>query len=1017
MAGTGPPLDPETLPDGVTAEAQARTSVVPSGALGRYVVLGEVGRGGMGRVLRAYDPKLQREVALKVLRARSITGDARERMVREARAMAKLSHPNVVAVYDVTEAASGFMLVMEYVAGRTLRDWLFEAPRAWPEIVAVFVAAGRGLAAAHAQGLLHRDFKPSNVLIGEPPIGSEVVGPIVKVTDFGLAKATPSEPVEVDAGEGEREVIVLDEPWGGITESGKVVGTPRYMAPEQHRGDRLGPATDQYSYCLALWEALTGSFPFADATLPADKHVGPPAWPQPTHVSRRVVEAVRRGLAVEPALRWPGMAELLAELAHDPLRRRRRLWIGIGATTGIALVAGLVQSWAHARAERCSGARGQLADVWDDARRERIGAAFVGTQAVFADSMWAYVAPRLDDYADAWMRMHTEVCEATTVRGEQSSEVMDLRMGCLQRAKLELRAITDVLAAADREVVQKGHELVADLAPLSRCADVEGLQAELAPPSAEEAEVVERLRGRLAAAAAHRAGGRYVDARAIVETTQAEAEALEYAPLHVELALEHARLLAATGDYAGAERRLHEVVRIAAQSRQWDELGEAATLLMHVVGNLLKRPDDGLRYRDLAEGLARRRGDPLTMASFHNSLGNVLEVQGKSVLAEEAFRTALALRIPVLGEGDPDVARCRNNLANSLMSKGAYAQAEAESRAALAMQEQVLGPQHPDVALSRNNLATMLEAQGRVDEAETEYRAALELWEAAVGATHPDLALVHNNLANLLADRARYDEAELEYRTAIAIASKAVGSDHPDLALYRNNLGTVFLSRGDYDRAEAEHRRALEIWERALGPEHPSVATAVAAIGNAELARGQYREAEAEHRRALAIWEKAWGPEHPNVAMSHNNLAIIATALGDYAAAEAEHRRTLALREQLLGDDHPDVAMSRSSLAAVLLELHRPAEAVVLAERAWAIRRREGTPLEQQAETAYFLARALAETGGDRARTRELGERAAAAYAAAGPMWTKHRAQVEGWLRELDRRRRVEKLEKHLDPG
>jgi eukaryotic-like serine/threonine-protein kinase len=993
--GQLPQLDTETVPDAATADGPASATASPSGtALGRYVVLGEIGRGGMGRVLRAYDPKLQREVALKLLRTRSITGDARERMVREARAMAKLSHPNVVALHDVAESSQGLMLVMEHVAGRTLREWIAEQPRTWQASIEVFAAAGRGLAAAHAQGLLHRDFKPSNVLIGTGPAS------VVKVTDFGLAKAAPSEPVDLDAAAPDNVVIAIDEPWGGITESGKVMGTPRYMAPEQHRGLRLGPASDQYSFCLALWEALTGRFPFDDAALVEDKHAGPPPWPPAIAVPRRIVDALRRGLAVDPAVRWPGIAELLAALDYDPARRRRRAWVTGGALVGAGSLAIALQSWANARAERCSGAPAQLVGVWDDPRREQIATSFAATEAVFADAMWSYVQPRLDDYAAAWVQMHGEACAATTIRGEQSSEVMDLRMSCLQRARVELQAVTDVLIVADREVVSRAHLLVANLAPLPRCADVEALQAEVDPPAPDQRPAVEHARATLAVAAAERGAGRYADARASLDAAQSQLGALDYPPLHTELALERGRLLADAGDYAGAEQSLHDAVRTAAQSRQWDRLGEAASLLLYVVGNLLEHPAEGLRYRDLAEGLARRGGDPITLAAFHNSLGSVLEAQGKPAEAEQSFRIALALRTKALGEADTEVARARNNLANALMSQGRYPEAELESRAALAMQERLLGPQHPVVALGRNNLATILEVQGRGADAQTEYRAALEIWERALGEHHPDLALAHNNLANLLAARSDHDGAELEYRRAIAIASAALGAEHPDVARYRNNLGTVFFARGEIDRAQAEHRAALAIWERALGPEHPSVATALAAIGNTSMGRGDYRQGELEHRRALAIWEQAYGPEHPSVTMSHNNLAIIATANGEFASAEAEHRLALAVRLRMLGEQHPDVAMSRSSLAAVLIELGRPDEAVLLAEQAWKIRDREGIAAEQRAETAYFLARALWASNGDRVRARELAERSAALYDTAGAGWTAQRDEVRAWARD-----------------
>ncbi len=245
-AGAAGPIEPE---------AGAGTT------LGRFVVLEEVGRGGMGRVLRAYDPKLQREVALKVLRGEMLRGEGHARLVREAQAMARLSHPNVVAVYDVEDTPRGVVLVMELVDGVTLQRWL-RTERAWREVLASFVDAGRGLAAAHAQGLLHRDFKPANVLVASDGR--------VKVTDFGLAKSAPDGPASIQRASASfpsvdpsllesSEVSIADE----LTHAGTVIGTPKYMAPEQHCGEPLDAAVDQYAFCVVLWEALAGVWPFA----------------------------------------------------------------------------------------------------------------------------------------------------------------------------------------------------------------------------------------------------------------------------------------------------------------------------------------------------------------------------------------------------------------------------------------------------------------------------------------------------------------------------------------------------------------------------------------------------------------------------------------------------------------------------------------------------------------------------------------------------------------------------------
>ena len=347
----------------------------------RYVTLEQVGRGGMGRVLRAYDPKLQREVALKEVHNDALDEESTARLVAEARAMAKLSHPNVVAVYDVGELVSGeVFLVMEYVAGQPLNRWLRMEDRGWRTIVETFVAAGRGLAAAHAEGLLHRDFKPANVLVSEAGA--------VKVTDFGIAKmaGTPSQGWSL-----EFEASSED-----LTEAGTVMGTPRYMPPEQHEGEALSAAADQYAFCVALWEGLCGEPPFSGSKMHEEKLEGPPPWPKPG-IPRTVVQAVLRGLAPQPEHRWPHMHALLEAVQLDPGRRRTKQTVVAGSVL-VTLTGGGVgyEAWAQARAERCSGALQQLAGVWDDERRSLVDAAFSAVDRAYASAALAKTMASMD---------------------------------------------------------------------------------------------------------------------------------------------------------------------------------------------------------------------------------------------------------------------------------------------------------------------------------------------------------------------------------------------------------------------------------------------------------------------------------------------------------------------------------------------------------------------------------------------------------------------------------------------
>jgi hypothetical protein len=297
-------------------------AVAASSRLGRFAVLRELGVGGMGTVHVAYDEELDRKLAIKLLHARSGGTLGRGRLLREAQAMARLSHPNVVQIYEVGEHGPDVFVAMELVDGGTLAAWQRERPRDLGEIVAMYVQAGRGLAAAHAAGLVHRDFKPENVLVGAD--GRARVG------DFGLARARAAE-TEIStapaamppdsAASGSNNVLATP-----LTATGALAGTPAYMSPEQFHGSQVDAASDQFSFCAALYEALYARRPFAGETLPelvlavTGGALRPPL--ADTSVPARLFEVLRRGLATDPNARWPNMDALLAELDVDPQRDR-----------------------------------------------------------------------------------------------------------------------------------------------------------------------------------------------------------------------------------------------------------------------------------------------------------------------------------------------------------------------------------------------------------------------------------------------------------------------------------------------------------------------------------------------------------------------------------------------------------------------------------------------------------------------------------------------------------------------
>ncbi|HWB75052.1 MAG TPA: serine/threonine-protein kinase [Nannocystaceae bacterium] len=947
-------------------DAEARRAAEVGTNIGRYVVLAEIGRGGMGRVLRAYDPKLQREVALKEVRSRLLGPIGARRLVAEARAMAKLAHPNVVAVYDVEELPHDqVVVVMEYVAGDTLTKWV--AGRTWPEIVACFRRAGRGLAAAHAVGLLHRDFKPDNVLIAD--------GNVVKVTDFGLAKIAGDDVVALPPS-GDDE---------GLTATGAVLGTPRFMAPEQHRGEQLGPAADQYAFCVALWFALTDRAPFDGADLEAlerAKSNGPPAWPGgPT--PRAIVEAILRGLAPDPARRWPSLDALLDALAFDPAQRRRR-WLRATAAIGVvAATAFGVQRFASTRAQRCTDtdARARLEGAWDDTRRVAVRDALLGAGPAYAEGVWTRAGQTLDAYALAWTSMHVEACAATTIRGEQSSAVMDLRMACLHRAKLELAAITNVLAHADAQTLRKTHDMLASLPRIDRCADVDALQADVAPPLPEDAERVDTLRAELANIGALAKAGRYDEVRRRLDAATASAEGLGYAPILAKLAFREGLTRSYESDHAGADAALRKSLTLATEARDWIAMGDAASFLVYTVGYREQRFDEALAYFELAEGLAA--GDPAREADLAANMAPALHVQGKLVEAEAEYRRILALQERLDDPDDPDTAMARTNLANVLHLQGKYEQAMEEHRIALAWRERALGADHPSVGTSLNSLGASLYFVGKYDEAEAADRRALALLERAFGPDHPEVSQSRSNLAVVLQALGRLEEAEVEQRRALAVRERTLAPDHTDIAQSRVNLAHLLGALKRPADAEVELRRALASYEHALGTEHPNVATVRVNLATSLREQGKSAEAEREFRAAIPRMEAGLGPTHLHVGMARTSLAGAIEDQGRKQEAADELRRALAIFDAAVGTDHPDAAVVRTELARMLLDLGEHAEARGLVEAAWTRQQRDDVPPARRGATAFVLARSRW-ADGDRERAIELGERALAELTAAG---------------------------------
>ena len=936
--------------------------------VGRYMIIDEIGRGGMGVVFRAYDPRLQREVALKKLVAHQVSTEAQARMVREARAMAKLSHPNVVAVYDVETEDDDVVLAMELVEGQPLSRWL-RTEHAWPQVLSVFAAAGRGLAAAHAAGLLHRDFKPANVIVREDGRA--------QVTDFGLARTptSPSRPdydpaTEGDDGLGDASIDTQ------LTVVGTVVGTPPYMAPEYHLGKDLDATVDQYAFCVSLWRALTGTLPFVG---PIDeqwtaKSKGPPPWPSDLKIPTPIVAAIVRGLSPSPNARWPSMESLLAALAHRP-KRRDRVWAlaTIGALA-IGAAAAATATFTGTASEACSGSEAAIAEVWGDPARASVHTAIVGIERPYAASVAKWVREDLDQRAQDWIRGHRDACEATTIRGEQSEAVMDLRMACLTRARQEFGAVVGVLQSADAPMLERTEELLGGMTNLDRCSDVVSLQEAVPPPTDPRvATAVAAVREGLSEVSALHLAARLDAADARLAAIENEASALDYPPLRTEILLRRGRIDNARGRYAEAEASLREAMREGLRWGQWHDAWNASNGLVLLVGDRLARHDAALAYVDMTMGLLAHVGmGGIEEASSRTNHGQLLLARGKLTEAEAEQRAALALYEKIRGPEHPDMARVRNNLALTLQAQGRYDEATTELLVAKHIWDVALSPDYPEASDTLMDLGIVQKAQGRLEDAEATFHGVLDNWERVLGPDHPRLFAPWLSLSNALRAQGKLDEAQAAIRRAIELSEAVHGPVHVNTALARATLALLLKARGDDQAAEAELRPAIAATEASLGREHPRALTMRGNLANILKNLKRLDEAEAELRSVLALERAALGPEHPQVAGTLHNLANVVGLAGRPEEAAPLFEQAASLREKVLGPTHRRVAMSLTGWGTGLIEQGRPQEALEPLRRAWTILEEgESAPLER-ARVGFAFARALWDSEEDRAQAQQL---------------------------------------------
>ncbi len=943
---------PQRLADSALAPGAAPT---PAERIGKYLVLDILGQGAMGLVVRAFDPSLARTIALKIVHPHRVGAReeaAKARLVAEARALARVSHPNVVAVYEVGTLDALVFVAMELVVGVDLSTWLRSRPREWREIVELFIPITRGLAAVHAAGLVHRDIKPANILVGDDGR--------VRVGDFGIARAhtDAASPSPVS---GHDVSIDLSPDGSSLTAEGMVVGTPAYMAPEQHLGADVGPAADQYALCVALYEALYRRRPFAldPLRLLAAKRRGVSDPPDSSDVPRWLFAVIARGLQADPAARYPDILALGAALARDPAKQRRRI---AAVVTGALALSG-VAGWAALKPGPCDDAGSAIDAVWNADVRERITAAYARSTRAHAAGMMKQVADRFDERAASWRQMAADNCVATRVRDDQSDKMFDRRVGCLDARRRELLAATELLAQGGDDVVDRTPELLATVRPVTACGDLAALEAGVPPlDDADLRARVDAVRAQNARGIAARTAGRVDEAVALASEALAAAESLGYDPLVAETLYTHGFALELVGHVEQARAALERSVTIAISSGADLTAAEASDELAWLFGEREKNFELALHWADLGRAFLHAAGDdPVQSAALHNTRGAVLNNSARWDEAIAEYETAITLAQQI-GDTRRELS-ARTNIANTLFLRGQVERARALYEEQLPRCEEAFGADHYTTMQLRVTLAMVMSHQGELADAEEIQRDIVERQRRILGPDAFDLATSLDDLGTTVGRRGRPREALALHEEALRIFERGNGKE--GIAIVLNNLGSIYRELEVWDAAERTYTRALATARESFAPDHPAHLMPVVGLALVRVAQARFADAEALVAEADKIADK----NYEGTTRTH---ALILGVRADLEVRRGNLERGLALVIEkrnayaASADKRPtDVPYAYGDEASILLEMTRPADALAAADAGVGHARRERVEPQCLAALLSVRARALTALGRD----------------------------------------------------
>lgn len=888
VLGGQPDVDPLAM-ERVRARVEAKLFGRAAPArFGRYEIIDPIGHGGMGLVYSGYDPQLQRKTALKVLHPeRNDDGRAHERMIREARALAKLDHPNVVKVHDVIVENWQVVVVMELLEGETLEQWQVRASPSCRDIVAAYAQAGDGLAAAHDVGVVHRDFKPSNAIIS--PDGC------VRVVDFGLAHLT-SEPELVA-----RDGVELPH---DLTAPGDVLGTLAYSAPEQLAGLAATHASDQFSFCVALHAAIEGTPPFTggdrDARLASIQQGNVSRLADGRNIPPWLRAVVARGLSAKAGDRFASLRDVVHELRRT--RGWRRWRSPVLATAALAAATLSTVALTHDPASSmCAGEAELVESAWNPAVRDQIGSAIQATGTPYAAVVHDLVLSTLERYATDWRARHQSACR-THQRGETSAVLYDRQISCLRRRLGELRGAASVLARIDARTVLNAMDVVSAISSASMCNDLERLQSDIAPPEAPATRAqVESIREQISSAEALARSGLSEDALAMLSEARTRATATPYPPVQVEASLAEGRIHIMHYDLERAIPVLTVARKMALEQHWLPAALEASARLLYADGQLnrnLERLELELEFLlPLSHGL---RSDDLLRALLLNNAGAVYLAAGQRVQAADYFEKARAVLSSIEDANDSPISDAMSLELTSIDFNLALVTGDEQKRAKLLQgvlmkRRAVLGEQHRSTINALVAYAVYTSEPVAAIEALDQAASLFTTYHPSAGAP---LAYVEMKRAFLASEHRETARAADLYRSAIAKWKAITKNDMDDYDVQRR------LCSGELALLANEPRRAIE----ELLP-----------VYHGRIERSNWRERAEGLRAAVGIGQAELKVHSQALASPYLNRAVREYEAVFMASEQDEYRRLQKRAHLLLAQMHPtpaDVALPEPGASA-----------------------------------------------------------------------------------------------------